>query len=203
MARRDQAAPTHHHGGMVPGPDDLLAAPVGVALLDRLELAQRELTRSEVLADSDPASVEGAAEMVEFMPIGTLLRLAIDDDASLAGPWNSGAADWLAQAYQLSETRRPLAEAIWRRLGDALLSSIRLDSQEYWRCELHPQLPIGPALPHLSGVYRNGAFPWGDVDSQRAAQRDPPRSPEGLGCVLRADFQVAHAGWQQRQGMEH
>ncbi|MGC1195005.1 MAG: hypothetical protein WA976_09510 [Candidatus Dormiibacterota bacterium] len=148
---------------MVPVPDDLLAAPVGVALLDRLELAQRGLTRSQVLADSDPAAVERAAEKVEVMPIGKLLHLALGAAASLAGPWNGDAPDSLALAYQFAEPRRPLAAAVWRRFGDALLGPVRPDSQEYWRCDLHPQLPIDPALSDFSRVYGNGEFPWAGI----------------------------------------
>ncbi|HVC23359.1 MAG TPA: hypothetical protein VNH82_08060 [Candidatus Dormibacteraeota bacterium] len=155
----NQPPRTHHHGGIIPVPDDLLAAPVGVALLDRLESAQRGMTHSGVLADSDPAAVEGATEKVELMPIGQLLHLALNAAASLAGPWNGDAPDSLALAYQLCEPRRPLAEAVWRRVAGALLGPVRADAQEHWRCELHPQLPIDPAVSDFSRVYGNGEFP--------------------------------------------
>lgn len=146
-------------GEMVPGVDDVLAAPVGVALLDRLEHAQRPLFRPfDALPDSDPAAVERAIIDVGTMSVGYLLALALDAADSLAGPWTGGASGSLSVAYQLAATRRSLADALWQRFGHVFVGPLQPDSQEYWIGPPPPEVAIEPAFTDFSRVYGNGEF---------------------------------------------
>lgn len=150
-----------HHRGVAHLVDDLVAAPIGVGLLDRLELAERGLFRPyQALGDCEPSAVERAAESVEAMSIETLLHLALDAADSLAGPWNSRAPGSLARAYELAPERRALAEAISRRFADVLVGPSPVECQEHWLGEPHPAVPIQPGLADFSQVYANGEFTW-------------------------------------------
>ena len=144
---------------MVPVVDDLLAAPVGVALLDRLEIAARGLfCPFDALTDIDPEAVGRAVMAVGTMAFEELLHMALDAADSLAGPWTGGAPDSLALAYELTPARRPLAEAVWQRFGERLTGP--MGAQEHWISRREPQMTVEPGLTDFSRVYGNGEFTW-------------------------------------------
>ena len=144
---------------MVPVVDDLLAAQVGVALLDRLELDERGMFRPfDALTDSDPESVERAVTTVGTMTIGQLLHTALDAADRIAGPWTGGAPDSLALAYELASARRPLAEALWQRFCESLAGP--MDVQEHWLSRREPGMTVVPGFIDFSRVYGNGEFTW-------------------------------------------
>jgi hypothetical protein len=154
------------HDSMTSAADDLLEAPVGVALLDRLEMSERPLFRPfDALSDSDPAAVARAIAALETMPLGQLLHLALDAASSLAGPWTAGAPDSLAAAYALAPARRGLADALWQRFGALLVGSGELAGQEHWLTP--PEAPHmrrrEPAFGDFTRVYGNGEFTWSGV----------------------------------------
>jgi len=144
---------------MVPRVDDLLAAPVGVALLDRLELAERGVFLPfDALTDSDPEAVERAVVSVRTMAVEQLLNVALGAADCLAGPWTGGAPDSLALAYGLAPARRPLAEALWLRFGESLAEP--MGAQEYWLSRREPGMTVQPGFSDFSRVYGNGEFTW-------------------------------------------
>lgn len=144
---------------MVPVVDEILAAPVGVALLDRLELAERGMfCPFDALTDSDPEPVERAVATVGTKPVGQLLHTALDAADRLAGPWSGGAPDSLALAYELAPARRSLAEALWKRFGESLAGP--MDVQEHWLSRREPDMTIVPGFIDFSRVYGNGEFTW-------------------------------------------
>lgn len=144
---------------MVPVVDDLLAAPVGVALLDRLELAARGLfCPFDALTDSDPEAVGRAVVAVGTMPVETLLHVTLDAADRLAGPWTGGAPESLALAYELAPARRPIAEAVWQRFCEPLTGP--MDTQEHWLSGRESQMAVEPGLTDFSSVYGNGEFTW-------------------------------------------
>jgi hypothetical protein len=119
--------------------DDLLAAPVGVALLDRLELAARGSFRPfDALQYSDRLAVAAACEQVRTMPVGSLLTAALDAASDLAGPWSPVAVDSLTWAYHLAGARRSLAEVVWSRFAALLGGPLERDAQEHWIDEPDP-----------------------------------------------------------------
>lgn len=156
------AAAGHAHSVML-GVDAALAAPIGVALLDRLELAARGAFRPfDALQDSDPVAVAAACDQVHTMPVGSLLAETLDA-ASLAGPWSSGAVDSLTWAYRLAGVREPLAEAVWTRFGGRLAGPLDRDAQEHWIDERDPSRPLEAAFGDYEDGYGNGEFTWAGV----------------------------------------
>ncbi len=153
-----------HNHRVRPGVDDLLAAPVGVALLDRLELAERGMFRPfHSLQDSDPAAVEAAAERVTSNSLGDLLGMAMGAAYHLAGPWSSGAVDSLTWAYRLAPARRQLAESVWRRFAPDLCKPGDTAAQEYWVDDPVPSRPVQAAFTDYAHGYSNGEFTWAGV----------------------------------------
>jgi hypothetical protein len=142
---------------------ELLAAPVGVALLDRIEYAQRsdEWLPFAALGDSDPASVETGVRAVRGMTWAELLVAALDGAENIAGPWHPGAAGSLAVAYGLAQCRRPIAETICEHFRAELDAPIDLSGQECWLSDVYH---LGhwevPAFQDFTGVYSNGEFTW-------------------------------------------
>lgn len=159
--------------------DELVAAPVGVALLDRIEHAQRDqFSPFAALGDSDPASVEGAVRAVEAMSWGALLAAALDGAEYVAGPWQPGAATSLAVAYSLADRRRPIAEAICQHFRAELDAIIDLTSQECWLSDVS-QLGHweSSAFRDFTRVYGNGEFTW---DGLWTVSSPPPAIHDAL-----------------------
>lgn len=117
----------------------LLAAPIGVALLARLE--------------------ERGAD-VDEIGLGELLDLAVLTGMVDVGPWISEAAANAAEAYRRAEARRPVAEAVARRFDDELHRPIDLDAQEWWTTDGRYRERIAPLFVHLDGVYGAGQLTW-------------------------------------------
>lgn len=160
------------------GVDALLAAPIGVALLDRLELAARgEFRPFDALQDSDPVAVAEACDRVRAMPVGALLAEALDAASFLAGPWSSGAVDSLAWAYQLAGPRRSLAEAVWSRFAARLAGPLDRDAQEHWVDEPDRSRPLEAAFGDYEHGYGNGEFTWAGVWT---VTRPPPEIHDPL-----------------------
>lgn len=144
--------------------DSLLAAPIGVALLDRLELAARGVFRPFfALQDSDPVAVAAACDQVRAMPVGSLLAKTLDAASVLAGPWSSGAVGSLTWAYQLADARRSLAEEVWSHFAARLAQPVDRDAQEHWLDEVDPSRPVETAFGDYEHHYGNGEFTWAGV----------------------------------------
>lgn len=157
-------AAADHTRSVMPGVDTLLAAPTGVALLDRLELAARGSFRPfDALQDSDPVAVAAACDQVRTVPVGALLAEALDAASFLAGPWSSGAVDSLSWAYQLAGARRSLAEAVCSRFAARLSGPLDRDAQEHWIDEPDRSRPLDAAFGDYKRVYGNGEFTWAGV----------------------------------------
>jgi hypothetical protein len=143
-----------------PSIEDLLAAPVGVALLDRLEAKNRQEFRPfEALRDSQPAAVHEAAEEVEQMSSGQLLSIALDASQYIAGPWSGGAPDSLALAYTMAQARAAIAEALWERFADDLIRPLEPALQQCWISDTEEWEPVA-RFRDFDRVYGNGEFPW-------------------------------------------
>ena len=146
---------------MTPSIEDLLAAPIGVALLDRLEASNRpeSFHPFDALPDSKLGAVRGAAKQVELMSPGELLALALTAAYSIAGPWSPGAPHSLALAYTLAPTREIIAEALWDRFEDELVAPFDPLSQQCWLSDPEGQEPEARFLD-FTRVYGNGEFTW-------------------------------------------
>jgi hypothetical protein len=162
----------------MPGVDDLLTAPIGVAVLDRLESAARKVFRPfDALRNSDPVAVGAAAERVGSMPFDAFLAVVLDAASSLAGPWSPGAVDSLTWAYRLAPARRRLAEAVWTRFADRLGGPFNRDGQEYWLEEPDPARRVEPAFTGYHQGYSSGEFTWAGVWTVTSP---PPEIHDGL-----------------------
>lgn len=132
--------------------DDLMAAPVGVALLARMEREHRlgdEDPLWEVPHSSDPDSISRAVDSIATMSLGTLLLLALES-ASLVGQWSSGATGSVLWAYRLAPERRRIANAISEHFGELLHHPADLERQEWWHGENPSENYFG--LPWLSTI---------------------------------------------------
>jgi hypothetical protein len=142
--------------------DALLAAPVGVALLARLERRQRrDLSFWEnTPAASLPTAVRAAVDALEGTTLDELVAIALDA-GQIAGPWTADAESQVARAYRRAHDRRPLAEAVAERFAADLHGEVEAVPQEWW-------LSYQPAEPwyyrrlfeHLDDGYGNGEFTW-------------------------------------------
>lgn len=138
---------------------DLLAAPIGVTLLDRIEVAHRDdFLPFDALSDSDPSAVQMGVEQVDQMTVGALLDLALYAANHLAGPWSPTAPSSLASAYELASARRPIVEAICRRFGSQLAGAPDMVSQECWWSDSPKGYVAQPAFTDFRSVYGNGEF---------------------------------------------
>ncbi len=141
--------------------DDLLAAPVGVALLDRIEALHRDEFRPfDAFPVSDPNAIQRGAAHVAHMTFGELLALALRAAQYLAGPWSPGAPNSLAYAFALATTRQPIAEAICERFGAALAEPFDPRSQQCWLSDNPRGYVAERAFADFSRVYGNGEFTW-------------------------------------------
>ncbi len=147
---------------MKPSIEDLLAAPVGVALLDRLEAEHRpeSFRPFEALPDSKPSAVLEAVKQVESMSLSELLSLALNAAESIAGPWSGGAPGSLALAYALVPARVAIAEALWERFADDLIRPMDPALKQCWLSDTAGRDPEA-GFRDFGRVYGNGEFTWG------------------------------------------
>jgi hypothetical protein len=141
----------------------LLDAPVGVALLAKLEgLYRRDAPWFGGPGDSQPEAVGRAVDAVAEMEIGSLVALALEGAHDIAGPWNPQAATELPEAYRCAIRRAPIAEAVATTFGPALHLSHDRSAQQWW----NGTGPVGwKAQEHVcfrdfAAVYGAGEFPW-------------------------------------------
>lgn len=138
--------------------EELLDAPAGVALLARLEAAQRpDVPWFLAPVDSSREAVDRAAQWVASSTFGEIVREAVEAAESLAGPWVAGAPHSLAASFRLRQARRPIAEAVAGRFAGAFRASVAAADQECWLTErIRPR----PLFEDFDVVYANGEFTW-------------------------------------------
>lgn len=170
--------------------DALLTAPVGVALLGRLEAKYLAVpfprpTRgnssigvaflangsAEPLRESQPwpwdvpdgtseGSVAAAVADVQSMSIGALLSLAVEAGYRSAGPWSGSSEQELCFAYRDAPARVAIAEAVAARWGEIG----RVGEQQWWHTNHRAKGWFAERrLVNLDRVYGNGEFSFGGV----------------------------------------
>jgi hypothetical protein len=141
----------------------LVAAPVGVTLLDRLEAEARDDWLSfDCLPDSIPAAVAAAREMMSQASFGSILDTALRAGMWLTGPWVGDAPENLALAYRHAPLRRPIAEAFAERFWSELHGSVQGGStQQWWEFRDRLDDPARVQRPDYEVVYGNGEFTFG------------------------------------------
>ena len=102
----------------------VLEAPLGVALLARLESRARFPDGWAPLGDTSVDGVNAAVALVETMEFGELIELATYSAVIDVGPWISEAPGHAALAYRDAEGRAPIAVAIEARFGHSLHLSL-------------------------------------------------------------------------------
>ena len=168
--------------------EELLAAPVGVAVLARLEADHRpDLAWYEAPVDSDHGAVQRAAAWVRAKGFGELMARTLYVAESLAGPWVPGAPVSLARCFRLAGERRPIAEAIVSEHLELLDAPCDAEAQQWWLgaevADIRPPRRLFVAFDH---VYGNGEFTWAGLRTVT----DPP--PE-----LHAELVIA---WELHPG---
>jgi len=145
--------------------EDLMVAPVGLALLARLEGAQRDdCSWWDVPLDSSPAAVEHAVSALATMAWGELIALATQTAAKDVGPWSSDSLMNLPRLYEDALARRPLAEALVAHFGDRLRQDIDRQRQEWWCDKIWMvRHRLDPCFEDLTRVYANGVFTGGGL----------------------------------------
>ncbi len=152
--------------------EELLAAPVGVAVLARLEADHRpDLAWFEAPDDSDHEAVQRVAAWVRSKSFGELMALTLYAAESLAGPWVPGAPASLARCFRVAGQRRPIAEAIVSEHLRPLDAPCDLEAQQWWLgdevADARPPRRLFMAFDH---VYGNGEFTWAGLRTVT----DPP-----------------------------
>lgn len=151
------------YGGVLPVTDSfidaLLASPVGVTLLARLETrAMRPEGRALVL-DSTPDSVAAAVEAVERMSFGELVEVAVLVGMLDVGPWAPQAADTAAAGYRHAHARAPIAESLDDRFATALHEPIGRQAQQWWTTRDLRVDRLAPLFRDYEQVYGQASSP--------------------------------------------
>lgn len=149
----------------------LLAAPLGVATLARLEwrAVDGEMAGSEAPA-STPRGVDAAVSLVGSMTFGELIELVLWAETTDVGPWIGDASRCAASAYRDAEARRPIAEAVAERFGDQMDPSLDRSAQQFWTTAIDPSRAKrgagdagAPRLGDFDDVYGAGQFTFGGL----------------------------------------
>jgi hypothetical protein len=166
----------------------LLAAPLGVATLARLEwrAVDGQMAEGESPA-STPAGVDAAVALVHSIAFAELIELVLWAETTDVGPWIESAPISVAAAYRHAEARRPIAEAVAERFGDQLRRPLDRSAQQWWTtavdpsaAELRPDGAGAPRLGDFDDVYGAGQFTFGGSWTVT----DPPAAVhEGLADV--------------------
>ncbi len=138
----------------------VLAAPLGVALLARLEA---EATRPEGysrISGTSPSRVKAAVAFVEEMSFGDFVKVAVHTGYMDVGPWISDAPQTAALAYRDALARTPIAVAISDRFGEALHSRLNGDAQQWWVTSGPWNYTLAPLFQKFEHVYEPGQFTW-------------------------------------------
>ncbi len=146
---------------MVSFADALCAAPIGAALLERLEWEQHPKKPWEQPELPNDTYIAQAANHVSAMSLGELLDAAFSAGSDV-GPWVQLGDANAFDAYQHVEQRRPIADAIDEVFGDQLNAPIDLDAQEWWVGDakgLTKHLHRIQAFGDFSMTYGSGEFP--------------------------------------------
>lgn len=138
----------------------ILASPLGVTLLARLETRVGYPKGRGLVLDSAPESVLAAAEGVGRMTFGELVELAVLAGELDVGPWAPDAADTAATAYRRAEDRVPIAQAVNDRFGTALHQPMDHQAQQWWTTENLPVDQLAPLFRDYENVYAPGQFTW-------------------------------------------
>ena len=156
----------------------LLEAPVGVALLAKLEGAHR---RDGVWLGgpkgAHPETVLSAVEAVAGLSVGSLIAVALEAALDIAGPWMPNAPEELAEAYRCAEARAPIAEAVAARFGPALHEAVDRAAQEWWNAPWPAgALERSAYFRDFGNVYGCGEFTWAGLWTVT----DPPSETHDL-----------------------
>lgn len=157
--------------------EELLAAPVGVAVLARLEADHRpDLAWFEAPADSEREAVRRAVAWVRSRSFGELMALALHVAESLAGPWVPGAPASLARCFRLAGERRPIAEAIVGEHLRPLDGPCDVEAQQWWLGdEVAGAPPPRRLFMDFDRVYGSGELTWAGLWTVT----DPPAELHG------------------------
>ena len=116
----------------------MLQAPLGVALLARLEASVRNPEGYGLMMQAEdpvPEAVAATVEAVGAMSFGELVRLIVVTGYLDVGPWMSTAPTVAAHAYRHAEARAPIAEAVAARFGAELHAPVDRGRQQWWTDE--------------------------------------------------------------------
>ena len=164
----------------------MTASPLGVTLLAVLESRTWRSEGSGLSLETSPASVAAAVEMVEMMPFGGFVDLAVLTGSRYVGPWISDAPSTAAAAYQGAAARLPIAEAVAERFADQLHAPLGHAAQQWWTDGSAWLESLVPLFDRFDDVYGAGEFTWSGLWTAT----DPP--PEAL-------VQIA-AAWELETG---
>lgn len=139
----------------------ILAAPVGAALLARLEAWAIGDSVYARLGASSPRGVAAAVSLVEELSIGELIDAAVYVGEIDVGPWISDAPTNAANAYENAGSRTPIAHAIAERFGATLQRPPEAIEQQWWTT--HDGMSdheLTPLFNDFERVYDAGQFTW-------------------------------------------
>ncbi len=140
--------------------EDLLAAPVGVALLGRLEGAHRDdVPWFACPSTCDREAVHRAAASIADLSYDELLVHVLFGAEWFVGPWSGEALRNLPYLYEQATLRRPIADAIADRFEHQLHDLGNLGDQQWW----HEEVGLSGYRPprcfeSYDEVYGNGEF---------------------------------------------
>ena len=138
----------------------ILEAPLGVALLARLESRARFPDGWAPLGDSSVDGVNAAVALVETMEFGELIELATYSAVIDVGPWISEAPGHAALAYRDADSRAPIAAAIEARFVHSLQRPLDVDTQQWWTTAGAWHHKLAPLFRDFEHVYDAREFTW-------------------------------------------
>ncbi len=164
--------------------ENLMGSPVGVALLGRLEVAQRgDLPWFASPQNCDPIAVLRSCDAHWDLSYGSFLEIAVDAAERLAGPWSGEALASLPALYEHARQRLAIAEAIAGRFGEQLHRDADVSAQQWWYESPSTGYVPPPCFTNYSNVYANGEFTF---DGLWTVTDPPPEVHDAL--LLSWDF---------------
>lgn len=134
--------------------DELMSAPVGAALLDRLEyIARRRRDREwfepfSALSDTREDDVAAAADWAAAASRDDVLRVVLDA-VDLVGPWHGSGPENAARAMRLTPHRTAVADAVFGRAEGPLMATDMSAEQWWWTDSLPPAERFGDDTERL------------------------------------------------------
>ena len=159
----------------------MLQAPLGVALLARLEASVRNPEGYGLMMQAEdpvPGAVAATVEAVAAMSFDELVRLIVVTGYLDVGPWMSTAPAVAAHAYRHADALAPIAEAVAAASAPSSTPRSTAAASSGGRTSTPNLDRVAPLFRRFEQVYDAGQFTWAGLWTVTDLGRRRPRRPD-------------------------